>query len=90
MEGHHTEVWRLAVSRDGQLVASGDADREVIVWHGETGESLTQSIKAHSNRINSLDFSPNGTALASTIFLDRHNVTELSLVMFSYHVIELS
>jgi WD40 repeat protein len=36
-----------------------------IVWHGETGEFLTQSTKAHSNRIYALDFSPDGTVLAS-------------------------
>jgi hypothetical protein len=31
------------------LIASSDKNGKVIVWHGETGESLTQSIKAHSS-----------------------------------------
>ncbi|KAG2353083.1 quinon protein alcohol dehydrogenase-like superfamily [Suillus spraguei] len=62
---HHNWVLSLAVSRDGKLIASGDHDGEVIVWDGETGESLTQPIKAHSTYIFSLNFSPDGTALAS-------------------------
>jgi WD40 repeat protein len=65
MEGHRHGVRGLIVSRDGQLIASGDASGKVIVWHGETGELLAQPIQAHSSRITSLDFSPDGTALAT-------------------------
>ncbi|KIK37516.1 hypothetical protein CY34DRAFT_810271 [Suillus luteus UH-Slu-Lm8-n1] len=65
MEGHSCEVWALAVSRDGQMIASGDAGGEIIVWHGETGESLAKLIKAHSEGIYSVDFSPDGTVLAT-------------------------
>jgi WD40 repeat protein len=45
MEGHNRGVWALAVSRDGQMIASGDVGGEVIVWHGETSETLTKPIK---------------------------------------------
>ncbi|KAG0709236.1 hypothetical protein DFH29DRAFT_1074959 [Suillus ampliporus] len=65
MEGHRGEVWALGLSRDGQLIASGDENGELMAWHGETGEPLTQTIKAHSTRIMSLDFSPGGTMLAT-------------------------
>ncbi|KAG2139824.1 uncharacterized protein EDB93DRAFT_1252946 [Suillus bovinus] len=66
MEGHRGWVLKLVVSRDGQLIASGDTDGVFIVWHGETGESLTQPIEAHSYQpIYSLDFSPDGTVLAT-------------------------
>jgi hypothetical protein len=65
MEGHRSVVQRLAISRDGQIIASGDGEGEIIGWHGETSESLTQPVKVHSNQISSLDFSPNGTVLAS-------------------------
>lgn len=68
MEGHRNMVWGSTVSRDGRLIASGDANGEVIVWHGETGESLTQPINAHTNLITSLDFSPDGTVLATGSF----------------------
>ncbi|KAG1766605.1 hypothetical protein EV702DRAFT_1282874 [Suillus placidus] len=62
MEGHSSAVQALAVSRDGQTLASGDRNGEIIAWHGET---LTQPIKAHSDWITSLDFSPGGTVLAT-------------------------
>jgi WD40 repeat protein len=65
MEGHRNEVWALAVSQDGQIIASGDCDRELIAWHGETGDSLTKPIKVHSGLITSVDFSPDGTVLAT-------------------------
>ncbi|KAG2744101.1 WD40 repeat-like protein [Suillus brevipes Sb2] len=66
MEGHGGRgVNALAVSRDGQMIASGDWNGEFIAWHGETGESLTKRIKAHSKEIRSVDFSPDGTVLAT-------------------------
>jgi WD40 repeat protein len=66
MEGHSSRVCSLAVSRDGQIIASGDRGGVVIVWHGETGESLIEPIQnAHSNWINSVDFSPDGTVLVT-------------------------
>lgn len=64
MERHRSQVWGLAVSQGGQLIASGDKDGVLIVWHGETGEPLIQPINAHSSAITSLDFSPDGTVLA--------------------------
>lgn len=65
MEGNHHEVRALAVSRDGQLVASGGDKGEIIIWHGETGEYLIQVMMADSYTIFSLDFSHDGTVLAS-------------------------
>jgi WD40 repeat protein/tetratricopeptide (TPR) repeat protein len=56
----------LAVSRDGQLVASGDEQGELIAWDLNIGESLTQPIKAHSSGIPSLAFSPDGSLLATS------------------------
>jgi WD40 repeat protein len=65
MEGHSSRVLELAVSRDGQIIASGAEDGKIIAWHDETGESLTKPIEAHSERIVSVDFSPDGTVLAT-------------------------
>ncbi|KAG2338713.1 hypothetical protein BDR05DRAFT_969007 [Suillus weaverae] len=70
MTGHSSEVLALAVSRDGQMIASGDGNGELIAWHGETGETLIQPIKAHSNQINLLNFSPDGTVLATNSYGD--------------------
>jgi len=65
MGGHHNRVQTLAVSRDGGLIASGDWSGELIAWDGDTGESLTRAIKAHSTYIDSAAFSPDGTVLAT-------------------------
>jgi len=65
MNGHHNPVLAVAVSGDGQLIASGDVNGELIVWQGNTGEFLTQSIKVRSNAITTLDFSPDAALLAS-------------------------
>jgi WD40 repeat protein len=65
MEGHSSWVWAFAVSRDGQIIASGTDRGELIAWHGQTGESLTKPIKAGSSYINSVDFSPDGTMLVT-------------------------
>ncbi|KAG2741448.1 WD40 repeat-like protein [Suillus brevipes Sb2] len=37
MEGHSSGVRALAISRAGQIIASGDWSGEVIAWHGENG-----------------------------------------------------
>jgi WD40 repeat protein len=64
MEGHHLGVRSVAVSRDGQLIASGDDGGELIAWNRD-GESLIQPIKVHSRHMWWLDFSPDSTLLAS-------------------------
>jgi WD40 repeat protein len=70
IEGHGGCVSAMAVSRDGQLIASGDLIGVVTIWHGETGERLTGNIENYVrytdyNRILSLDFSPDGKVLAT-------------------------
>lgn len=65
MEGHCEAVLTTTLSRDGQLIASGDDEGVLIAWNGETGESLIQPMKAHPRPLTSLDFSPDGSILAS-------------------------
>ncbi|OAX35524.1 WD40 repeat-like protein [Rhizopogon vinicolor AM-OR11-026] len=67
MEGHSSGVCAVAVSGCGQLIASGDEKGELIAWHGNTGQRLTQAIQGlgHSSGIYSLDFSPDGAVLAT-------------------------
>jgi len=65
MEGHGCWVKAVAVSKDGKLIASGDGEGKLMTWDGDTGESLTEAIKAHSAAISSLDFSPHNAMLAT-------------------------
>lgn len=32
MDGHHGEVWAIAVSNQGKFVVSGSHDRSIRVW----------------------------------------------------------
>ncbi|OAX35520.1 hypothetical protein K503DRAFT_802760 [Rhizopogon vinicolor AM-OR11-026] len=66
MVGHRSSVLAVAVSNDGQLIASGDANGELIAWQGDTGELSTPSLKVRSNRITTLDFSPDRDALLAS------------------------
>ncbi|KIK34626.1 hypothetical protein CY34DRAFT_56531, partial [Suillus luteus UH-Slu-Lm8-n1] len=68
MEGYRDEVRALGVSRDGRIIAGGDFGGEIIAWHGETGKSLTQAIKAHFKGISSVDFSLDGTVLVTSSY----------------------
>lgn len=65
MELHSGLVWALVISRHGKLIASGGQNGELVAWDGDTGKPLTQAIKAHTNWILSLDFSPDDTVLAT-------------------------
>ena len=64
MEGHSSGVRAMAISRDGNIIASGDVRGKLIIWHGDTGEPLVNAV-VHSDKIRSLDFSPDGTVLVT-------------------------
>jgi WD40 repeat protein len=57
MEGHRSRVRALAVSPDGEWIASGDESGELIAWYGQTGEHRQTINKAHNGWIFSLHFS---------------------------------
>jgi len=68
IEGHHAGVQALAVSRNGKFIASGDVNGELIGWDGDSGEPLTQIIKAHNSNIITADFSPDSAAMATVSY----------------------
>ncbi|OAX39465.1 WD40 repeat-like protein [Rhizopogon vinicolor AM-OR11-026] len=57
----------MALSRDGQLIASSDESGYVTAWHGDTYRPVTQAFRAHSTAC-PLDFSPDGTTLVTGSF----------------------
>ncbi len=57
------DVWSIAFSPDGRILASEDKDLEVTLWNVETGTVL-RTLKQQS-RVESIAFSPDGVTLAS-------------------------
>ena len=54
----------MAWSFDGKVLASGGADKRIILWNAKNGVRLTE-LKGHSAEINGVRFSLDGTMLAS-------------------------
>lgn len=59
------EIFNVAISPDGRLLAAGGFDDQIYVWDAVSGERLTQ-LKGHQGTIDSLVFSPDGKRLASS------------------------
>ncbi|OJA07543.1 hypothetical protein AZE42_08519 [Rhizopogon vesiculosus] len=64
LEGRGEAMRGMALSRNGELIASSDESGYVNAWHGDTGRALTQAFRAHTS-VCSLDFSPDGATLAT-------------------------
>jgi len=71
---HAHNVWTLAFSPDGEMIATGSADETIQFWDAASGEPVGDPILGHEGGVTSLAFSPDGEILASggidtTIFL---------------------
>src|SRR5205814_939759 len=61
LEGHRGGVWSVAVSADGNHLASGSGDRTVKIWDAATGKSLHTIYVGTS--LDNLSFDPTGSYL---------------------------
>ena len=64
LEGHNGAVWGVALSGDGQLLASGSDDGSVRLWDAETGRSLAV-LRADADGVTSVAVSADGEIVAS-------------------------
>ncbi|MGK7901306.1 MAG: CHAT domain-containing protein [Hormoscilla sp.] len=65
LTGHSDFVNSVAISPDGQMLASGSVDRTIKLWDLGTGE-LLYNITGHSSGITCVTFSHDGKTLASS------------------------
>jgi WD40 repeat protein len=63
-EGHLDALYAVAISPDGQLMASGGYDQKIILWDIANGKQV-RTLKGHNGCVYDLDFRPDGKLLAS-------------------------
>ena len=61
---HTDSVFAVAISPDGQILASASADKTIKLWQINTGQELG-TLRGHTDAVISLAISPDGQVLAS-------------------------
>jgi WD40 repeat protein len=63
LDGHRKQVYCVAYSPDGRLLATGGGDMSVRIWEVATGQQ--RSCLWHRHEVGAVAFSPDGNTLAS-------------------------
>ena len=64
LDAHSNWVLSVAISPDGNTLASGSADKTIKLWNLKTGQ-LLHTLNAHSSWVNVVAISPDGQTLVS-------------------------
>ena len=70
-----SKIVSIAMSNNGQYVASGSDDNIIRVWELESGK-LIQTLNGHDSLVSDIDFSPDGTLLVSSSYDESLKVWE--------------
>ena len=62
-EGHTFRVNSVAFSKDGEMIASGSRDTNIIVWSVEDGTQI-RVLSDHTDAVNDVTFSDDGSLMA--------------------------
>ncbi len=66
LRGHRGPVTGMAISPDGELIATSSLDRTVRLWDPRSGQQLRCLMGGHRDWVRAVAFSPDGKLLAST------------------------
>lgn len=64
LKGHTQRPYSLTYLQNGEILASGSYNGQIILWDMNTGNKLNQ-LSGHSQTVSSLSFNPNGNYLVS-------------------------
>jgi WD40 repeat protein len=83
--GHSGQIFSVAVSPDGKILASGSFDHNIKLWDVSTGVEL-RVLTGHSFVVESVAFSPDGKTLASASWDRTAKLWDVSTgaVMFTF------
>src|SRR5919199_425449 len=64
LKGHTQSIRSLAITPDGEILASGSDDKTIKIWQLATGQELC-TLRGHSKAVCAIAISPDGEILAS-------------------------
>jgi WD40 repeat protein len=65
LTSHTSEVYSVAFSPDGRMLASGSKDKTIVLWDVATRQPIGVPLAGHTDSVTTMAFSPDGKKLVS-------------------------